>query len=788
MPLDLQGSHDVNWFSTLKRDRPLPLFRHHALTLFLIAVITTTSSGARANSNPSVNCSYNGLADSDGDFIPDDIETNADTDGDGIPNHLDTDSDNDGLPDSLELGHSPYAADHDRDGVPLHIDNNDSDPQERCVSGSWGWPLLDMNGNSVADYLEPAPSLYTEDTDPCAAAGGFTDSDRDLIADLIEGDADPDGDGIPNYLDSDSDGDGLSDRTERVYGFSYQWDWDNDGIVEELDVDDDDRSVACLVHMRPPADRNANGVYDFIEPTAYAGDENDPCLIHGGHTDSDGDFIADYLETQSDTDGDGIANYIDDDSDNDGLSDLYEYRSNAQINFGSDNDKDGISSVHDVDDYDHNIACLKPGAAPLDHLADGLADYLDPDSDDDGLIDSEELLYGGRFSVDADKDTLTDVLEIELGLNPGSVDTDDGGANDDWEVFMGTNANDPLDDATLPKDLDVDNDGISDGLENSSRINRDSDGDGRSDSQEAGLPDLNNDGLVDDQTDANLNGQPDIGESLTALPDFDADSVPDMFDVDSDQDGIADKFEFNYFTLPNGYASDPNDVDGDGALNMLDLDSDNDGIFDLTDHTTIIFIEDPTLVKPPVIIRDDNNDGLVDQMRDTDGDNIPDSADHSYLPDEPDTDADQIVDSADIDHAVRYTDYGPDYTVQPRPGRDTDGDGIENDRDPDANNDGGFDLMMDNPQGFQDQDQDGIPALLDTDDTTAFVAGPEVVQQPAAALPETTQMTSGGSGGGSFSGWLLLLMALRRSHRCQLWSALARSLSENSGRSEVVRF
>ena len=40
--------------------------------------------------------------DSDGDGIPDSVETAADVDGDGNPNFLDLDSDNDGIPDAFE--------------------------------------------------------------------------------------------------------------------------------------------------------------------------------------------------------------------------------------------------------------------------------------------------------------------------------------------------------------------------------------------------------------------------------------------------------------------------------------------------------------------------------------------------------------------------------------------------------------------------------------------------------------------------------------------------------------
>jgi len=54
------------------------------------------------------------------------------------------------------------------------------------------------------------------------------DTDGDGILDLVEGRRDPDGDGIPNYLDLDSDNDGVPDEIEALLGM----DWEN---VDEPD-------------------------------------------------------------------------------------------------------------------------------------------------------------------------------------------------------------------------------------------------------------------------------------------------------------------------------------------------------------------------------------------------------------------------------------------------------------------------------------------------------------------------------------------------------------------------
>ncbi|MCW3160208.1 T9SS type A sorting domain-containing protein [Chryseobacterium oryctis] len=118
-----------------------------------------------------------------------------------------------------------------------------------------------------------------------------------------------------------------------------------------------------------------------------------------------------------------------------------------------------------------------------------------------------------------------------------------------------------------------------------------------------------------DSIDNNGNGIPDCAEGCTAVNDksptidTDGDGIVDACDLDSDNDGILDAVE----DLNNDglFENDDNEGDlfvistlGDGVPNYLDLDSDNDGILDLfesgiptsvidqidTDHNGIIDI------------------------------------------------------------------------------------------------------------------------------------------------------------------------------------------------------
>jgi len=67
--------------------------------------------------------------------------------------------------------------------------------------------------------------------------GGPGDLDGDGIPDDVDGSADPDADGMPNYVDEDSDGDSIFDAVESI------GDPDEDDILNFLDLDSDNDGV-----------------------------------------------------------------------------------------------------------------------------------------------------------------------------------------------------------------------------------------------------------------------------------------------------------------------------------------------------------------------------------------------------------------------------------------------------------------------------------------------------------------------------------------------------------------
>lgn len=75
----------------------------------------------------------------------------------------------------------------------------------------------------------------------------------------------------------------------------------------------------------------------------------------------------------------------------------------------------------------------------------------DPDTDGDGLTDSEEAALGtDPNNIDSDNDGLTDYEEVKIyGTDPLNADTDGGGISDGTEIENGTDPLDPDDDQDL---------------------------------------------------------------------------------------------------------------------------------------------------------------------------------------------------------------------------------------------------------------------------------------------------------------------------------------------------
>lgn len=122
-----------------------------------------------------------------------------------------------------------------------------------------------------------------------------------------------------------------------------------------------------------------------------------------------------------DTDGDGNPNQTDTDSDNDGILDITEAQVNtALVLSNNDGNSDGLDNVFGT------------GLSPIDTDLDGILDYLDLDSDNDGVLDLNEGITDtdsdgikNYRELDSDNDLCYDVFEAGFvdGNNDGILGT-----------------------------------------------------------------------------------------------------------------------------------------------------------------------------------------------------------------------------------------------------------------------------------------------------------------------------------------------------------------------------
>ena len=276
------------------------------------------------------------------------------------------------------------------------------------------------------------------------------------------------------------------------------------------------------------------------------------------------------------------------------------------------------------------------------------SDPLNPDSDNDGLTDGDEVLIylSDPTRYDSDGDGLLDKWEVDNNFNPAVHDSLIDNDNDDLsnlsELQNGTDVNNP----------DSDNDGLTDGAEvnnhNSNPLETDTDNDGLTDGEEvlsygtyAYTPDTDGDTLTD------------YDELFVYLT--------NPLDSDTDSDGINDNIEIdnNLDPLTNDSVLD---ADNDGLCNLDEVnantdinnpDSDNDGLLDGQEIS-------PYGTNP--LSPDSDNDGLTD---------ISEIFDHLTDPLNPDSDGDTMFDGWEI--ANNLNPLSPDDALL-----DPDNDGIIN--------------------------------------------------------------------------------------------------------------
>jgi len=237
------------------------------------------------------------------------------------------------------------------------------------------------------------------------------------------------------------------------------------GIDDQANGTDDNRFTIVITNQ--PPQNFEGGVITCTPGTDTDGDLVDDC----DDLDDDNDGILDTDEggDVADADGDGIPNRLDLDSDNDGIADVVEAG-------GSDPDNNGIIGTGASSAIAVNSDGIPTGAnggaglTATNSDTDVIPDFLDIDSDNDGIVDVIESQYTADYTAPTGTDTDGDGID-------DAFDPDQGGS------FTGTLADTDDDGTPDVRDLDSDGDGSSDEVEanQGTYAAADADGDGLAD-------------------------------------------------------------------------------------------------------------------------------------------------------------------------------------------------------------------------------------------------------------------------------------------------------------------
>jgi hypothetical protein len=248
------------------------------------------------------------------------------------------------------------------------------------------------------------------------------DPDMDSISSMDESsydvnhdgspDLDVDMDGTPNAMDTDSDGDGLADSAEAGDQdcTTRPRDTDMDGVPDFLDLDSNNDGIPDAMQT---TDTHMAGVIDALNPDSDGDgipnrlecEHGAPCTDtdHDGmpdvfDLDSDADTIRDRDEGSQDPDGDMLGNWRDLDSDGDMVDDATEAGDGIL-------DSPPVQCAREIDP-------TTVSNNPPTLMQDGLSDFVDADSDNDGLGDGDEIRVGtDPCNADSDMDGQGDLAE-----------------------------------------------------------------------------------------------------------------------------------------------------------------------------------------------------------------------------------------------------------------------------------------------------------------------------------------------------------------------------------------
>ncbi|MFW3145981.1 MAG: transglutaminase domain-containing protein [Thermoplasmatota archaeon] len=624
---------------------------------------------------------------------------NWDTDGDGLSDKAEikswgtspflNDTDNDRLSDKLEteIGTGPLNPDHDDDGLLDGFEYWDlgTDPKDNDTDN--GTALDGVEVEYGGDPLDRRDDVMYIDTDGDLLLDVEEDINRNGLLDANETD--------PN--DRDTDHDGLLDSYERWASYGYKThprnpDTDGDGLLDGEEVL---LGTDGLTSDPTRNDTDEDTLSDLEESRGLFGYISDPSDPDGDH-----DSLPDIIELftsktdplDEDTDGDGLPDgWIDgwggrkqngimepgeyEDRDLDGFVDRgpWSNGSGPGETDPMDMDTDG-GGVSDGEELFHSPKPFDPldpfdDEFMIDTDGDGLTDTLenssygtkfnDPDTDNDGLWDGEDITVDGIFhpgeltghygwgptdprDPHSDADNLLDGKEYEMGTDPNREDTDGDELWDGYDVPFGPDGKSHMGELTPRNRFDPHAP-----YRPTDPLKADTDGDGLWDGANLMVGEAFFHGEYTHGTDPHRN--------------------------DTDRDGLSDHYEVTVQYTESYVKWDPFSS-GTVDIRTNPLDPDTDG-GNLSDGTEVEMGSNPLDGSDDNGFMDSDGDGLTNDMEmrspllyydvtfvDWNGDG---RNDHRPDPEDPDTDGDGLSDG------IEY------YKEKTNPlNNDTDGDGL----------------------------------------------------------------------------------------------------------------
>ncbi|WP_190277555.1 T9SS type A sorting domain-containing protein [Adhaeribacter rhizoryzae] len=312
--------------------------------------------------------------------------------------------------------------------------------------------------------------------------------------------------------------------TQHQINYQVSGDWDQDGVEDEIDLDDNNDGVITEAGaVNPTGDDDNDGIWNFL-------DKDFIHPVYGAFRDRNGDDINDAF----DMDLDGLIRGYDVDIDGDGIPNVIEAYG-GKIPPGNIYDPLTGTIKGGVNEFGIPLAILKPGTnnqsilPALDSDGDSRRDYEDVDSDNDGILDNVEAQltnpFIGRSGQDSDLDGLDNAYDVTCGCSTAGIAI----------TPINTDKTDNLD----YLDLDSDNDGSADYIE---AFDDNQDGTSLDDlkTRAAAFENSQNKNYYT-TADANNNGAPNWLELIDGIPGFL--KYGSAYYHDTDKNGLVDLFD-----------------------------------------------------------------------------------------------------------------------------------------------------------------------------------------------------------------------------------------------------